>query len=93
MVQPWLRFHTPLIEPDRQISRIRLSDKTSRLAFPRIVEGAKHLKPRSLYLDGEGVVCGKNGIAVFENAGSDTERNRAAAPSGLLRLDRSAGDD
>ena len=33
MVQPWLRFHIPLIEPDRQISRIRLSDKTSRLCF------------------------------------------------------------
>ena len=27
MVQPWLRFHIPLIEPDRRISRIRLSDK------------------------------------------------------------------
>src|SRR5712671_4650348 len=24
VVQPWLRFHIPLIEPDRQISRIRL---------------------------------------------------------------------
>src|SRR5450830_1905314 len=33
MVPPWLRFHIPLIEPDRQISRIRLSDKTSRLDF------------------------------------------------------------
>jgi len=33
MVPPWLRFHIPLIEPDRQISRIRLSDKTSRLNF------------------------------------------------------------
>src|SRR5665811_171430 len=33
MVPPWLRFHIPLIEPDRQISRIRLSDKTSRLHF------------------------------------------------------------
>src|ERR1017187_1544480 len=33
IVQPWLRFHIPLIEPDRQISRIRLSDKTSRLHF------------------------------------------------------------
>ena len=32
VVQPWLRFHIPLIEPDRQISRIRLSDKTSRFA-------------------------------------------------------------
>ena len=30
MVQPWLRFHIPLIEPDMRISRIRLSDKTSR---------------------------------------------------------------
>src|SRR5450759_3531551 len=30
---PWLRFHIPLIQPDRQISRIRLSDKTSRLHF------------------------------------------------------------
>jgi hypothetical protein len=28
-----LRFLSPLIEPDRQISRIRLSDKTSRLCF------------------------------------------------------------
>jgi hypothetical protein len=32
----WLRFHIPLIEPDMQISRIRLSDKTSRL-HPRHV--------------------------------------------------------
>src|SRR5258708_29860314 len=36
LVRPWPRFHTPLIEPDRQISRIRLSDKTSRL-HPRHV--------------------------------------------------------
>src|SRR5205807_7418873 len=35
LVRPWLRFHTPLIEPDMQISRIRLSDKTSRLR-PRL---------------------------------------------------------
>ena len=33
VVQPWLRFHIPLIEPDKQISRIRLSDKSSRLCF------------------------------------------------------------
>ena len=33
--QPWLRFHIPLIEPDVQISRIRLSDKTSRLCLTR----------------------------------------------------------
>ena len=31
LVRPWLRFHTPLIESDMQICRIRLSDKTSRL--------------------------------------------------------------
>src|SRR5450432_2251731 len=36
VVRPWLRCHTPLIEPDMQISRIRLSDKTSRL-HPRRV--------------------------------------------------------
>jgi hypothetical protein len=35
-VQPWLRFHTPLIEPGMQISRTRLSDKTSRF-HPRLV--------------------------------------------------------
>jgi hypothetical protein len=29
--QPWLRFHIPLIEPDMQSYRIRLSDKSSRL--------------------------------------------------------------
>src|SRR5499427_4628068 len=30
LVRPWLRFHIPLIEPDRRVYRIRLSDKTSR---------------------------------------------------------------
>jgi hypothetical protein len=35
-VRPLLRFHTPLIEPDVQISRIRLSDKTSRLRPRRV---------------------------------------------------------
>ena len=31
-----LRFHTPLVEPDMQISRIRLSDKAgSIIRFPR----------------------------------------------------------
>ena len=33
LVQPWLRFHIPLIEPDVRRYRIRLSDKTSRFAF------------------------------------------------------------
>src|SRR5882757_3862984 len=36
VVPPSLRFHIPLIEPDRRISRIRLSDMTSRL-HPRRV--------------------------------------------------------
>jgi hypothetical protein len=31
LIPSWLRFHIPLIEPDVQLSRIRLSDKTSRL--------------------------------------------------------------
>jgi hypothetical protein len=45
VVQPWLRFHIPLIEPDRQISRIRLSDKTSRLRF-RV---QRHLQLLNIY--------------------------------------------
>jgi hypothetical protein len=36
MVPPWLRFHIPLIEPDRQISCIRLSDKTHAFACSAI---------------------------------------------------------
>ena len=32
---PWLRFHIPLIELDRQISCIRLSEKTSRFRVQR----------------------------------------------------------
>src|SRR5262245_1731622 len=40
VVRPWLRFHIPLIEPDGRISRIRLSDKTSRLR-PRHVAPAR----------------------------------------------------
>src|SRR5688572_2533552 len=36
LVRPWLRLHTPLIEPDMRSYRIRLSDKTSRL-HPRHV--------------------------------------------------------
>jgi hypothetical protein len=37
LIPPWLRFHIPLIEPDVQLSRIRLSDKTSRLHPRRVV--------------------------------------------------------
>ena len=43
VVPPWLRFHIPLIEPDRQISRIRLSDKTSRCRVQR------HLQLLNIY--------------------------------------------
>src|SRR5262245_11102243 len=39
VARPWLRLHTPLIEPDMQISRIRLSDTTSRL-------GPRHAAPK-----------------------------------------------
>jgi len=44
VVQPWLRFRIPLIEPDRQISRIRLSDKTPRLCF-RVQRHLRFLNP------------------------------------------------
>jgi len=37
LARPWLRLHIPLIEPDMQISRIRLSDKTSRLRPRHVV--------------------------------------------------------
>ena len=43
VVPPALRFHIPLIEPDRQISRIRLSDKTSRFRVQR------HLQLLNIY--------------------------------------------
>ena len=35
LAAPWLRFQSPLIEPDVQISRIRLSDKTHAFAHGR----------------------------------------------------------
>jgi hypothetical protein len=38
MVPPWLRFHIPLIEPDMQISRIRLSDKSSHFRVQRLLQ-------------------------------------------------------
>src|ERR1700681_4233906 len=43
VVRPWLRFHIPLIEPDMQISRIRLSDKNSRFRVQR------HLQLLNIY--------------------------------------------
>src|SRR6266480_634774 len=38
VVQPWLRFHIPLIEPDMRISRIRLSDKNSCFRVQRLLQ-------------------------------------------------------
>jgi hypothetical protein len=38
VARPWLRFHIPLIEPDMQISRIRLSDKNSRFRVQRLLQ-------------------------------------------------------
>ena len=38
MVRPWLSFHIPLIEPDMQISRIRLSDKNSLFRVQRLLQ-------------------------------------------------------
>jgi len=35
VTKPSLRFHIPLIEPDMQIARIRLSDKTHTFAHER----------------------------------------------------------
>jgi hypothetical protein len=47
-----LRFHTPLIEPDGRISRIRLSEKVSRFR-PR-----KAARPRSQAGEAERVMQG-----------------------------------
>ena len=38
-----LRFHTPLIEPDRRISRIQLSDKTSSFRVRRPLQFSEHV--------------------------------------------------
>jgi hypothetical protein len=44
-----LRFHIPLIEPDVQISRIRLSDKTSRLRpRPAVLQIGQSHEPKVL---------------------------------------------
>src|ERR1700722_11000895 len=37
VARPWLRLHTPLIGPGARTSRIRLSDKTSRLRPRHVV--------------------------------------------------------
>ncbi|MEH2506497.1 hypothetical protein V1290_005308 [Bradyrhizobium sp. AZCC 1578] len=77
VVPPWLRFHIPLIEPDRQISRIRLSDKTSRFLrslpstgvtrLPRYYEPLRHPRAPSLSLTGFRLVIADHalGLPVF----------------------------
>lgn len=42
----------------------RGADWTAR--FPRIIEAARKVRARSFYLDGEGVVCGNDGVAIFD---------------------------
>ena len=42
--KPWLRFHTPLIEPDMQVARIRLSDRTSRLHPRHVVPNVRNIR-------------------------------------------------
>jgi hypothetical protein len=54
----WLRFHTPLIEPDVQLSRIRLSDKISRL-HPR------HVVPKPRQPDETEVLVQVAGVESF----------------------------
>jgi bifunctional non-homologous end joining protein LigD len=34
--------------------------------FPLIVEGATKIRAHSFYMDGEGVICGNDGIAIFD---------------------------
>ena len=48
----------------------RGADWTKR--FPLIVEGAMRLRARSFYLDGEGVICGTDGVALFDELHSRT---------------------
>src|SRR3984893_12068431 len=43
LVRPWLRFHIPLIEPDRQISRIRL-------VWGFLCQGGRHANLVVLYI-------------------------------------------
>jgi hypothetical protein len=52
LVQPCFRFHTPLIEPDVRICRIRLSEKTHAIVDQRmIVPTATLSREVSLFVD------------------------------------------
>ena len=46
---PSLRFHILLIEPDMQISRIRLSDKTACLCTRKVIRSSPDLQHRIVY--------------------------------------------
>jgi hypothetical protein len=48
VAHPWLRFHTPLIEPDVRISRIRLSDKTSCFRPRKVTGSFRHIHQSQL---------------------------------------------
>ena len=50
LATPWLRFQSPLIEPDVQISRIRLSDKTHAFAHGRSRAGRPSNRRRGEHL-------------------------------------------
>jgi hypothetical protein len=45
-----LRFHIPLIEPDRRISRIRLSDKTSCFCPRKVVRPLRQINQTKLIM-------------------------------------------
>jgi hypothetical protein len=51
-------------EGEVRIYARRGADWTHR--FPLIVQAANRLKASSLYLDGEGVVCGSDGVAIID---------------------------
>ena len=53
----------------------RGADWTNR--FPAIVHAARRLKAASFYIDGEGVVCDENGLAVFDRLHSKGYDDRA----------------
>src|SRR5262245_55883104 len=67
----------------------RGADWTDR--FPQIVDAAMRLRASSLYLDGEGVVCRDDGLAVFDTLHSKVYDHRVFIYGfDLLEMD---GDD
>jgi hypothetical protein len=80
VTRPRLRFHTPLIEPDGQISRIRLSDKTSRLR-PRHVAP----KPGQTH-EPEVPVVGLGAAAIIGLPETAERRGQPLGPSAIFSL-------